>query len=249
MRFVRFLKVGARELFYLSLWPALTLGGGFLDHILETIELFIGNYKIDKRNNTPIILIPGTLSGRGTLLILKLRLKRYFSRVFLFSPRFLELASITESTEKLHRFLSHPNLMKPVILIGHSQGGRIASEYLMLYGWVDRHGFELVKGVIGLGAPFEGSWAPVLAIPFLFWARSLWEMLPIFTKRTQDLDFRLLRPLKGEFDFLIATWPCKRKGEPKTEIIPDCGHVGIVVEKKAFNYIKKAIDEFLISVE
>ena len=150
-------------------------------------NLRLGN-QVDKTTDfnqcqRPILLLYGFASTRRTLRIIELRLRRRFNRcVFsvnlggykdtLNTAGIVGLAKLVdEKVEALNRKYG----IEEIDIVAHSKGGLIARYYIKRL-----NGARRVKHLITLSTPHRGTWAALIALPFLGWfARSLWQMTPI----------------------------------------------------------------------
>ncbi len=236
------LKDARKEILYLLLYVSLTIFGGFFNELFNTKDLIwrrFFNQRGRKKIPVPIFLVPGTLGGRGTLLPLKRRLKKYFRDVFIFKPVRFELVGQERNVQGLNNFIEVKLKLvgeSQAIVIGHSQGGIIARRWMNLY---DPKG-KITLLIVTLGTPQVGSWAPVLVLPFMWWARAMWQLLPPFAKSIDQTASSLKTiSIRGQNDPARISWPYEAKATP--EILIDGMHLGPIFEGKAFKRIIREI--------
>ncbi|HIQ50694.1 MAG TPA: hypothetical protein EYH54_01845 [Nautiliaceae bacterium] len=251
MKLFKIIKVYFKEVgIYAPLWVYLTFTGPFFNELINTgafLERRFLKEKRKKKYSVPIFLIPGTLGGRGTLVILKKRLRKYFRDVFTFKPKRFELVGLEENITRLNLFIDTKMKMikaQKLILIGHSQGGIIARRWMNIF---DPQGKKTLA-IITLGSPHSGSWAPLLVLPFMWWARAVWQLIPPFTKNLNETpSIKRTISIIGKYDLLLFSYPWKSK--VKEEIETEGAHLFYIYEKKIFYLIMSILKAYLDDLE
>jgi len=237
------LKAISKEiLFYAPTYAGLTVFGGFLNEVLNTKDLIERKFfqkKLEGKDPIPVFLIPGTLGGRGTMLLLKRRLKRYFKDVFIFKPARFELVSLEKNIKKLNDFIEVKLKLvgqQRLIIIGHSQGGIIARRWFNLY---DPKG-EITRAIVTLGTPHAGSWAAVAVLPFMWWSRAVWQLTPFFAQKLDETpSAEKTISIEGRDDPAFISWPYQAKRIKRVEV--EGMHISPIFEKKIFKKIKEEL--------
>ena len=226
-------SLGKEFCIYAPFWVYLTLFGGFWNEAFNTLDLLFK--KKEKRSLIPVFLIPGTLGGRGTLLVLKRRLKKYFKNVFIFKPLRFELISREKNAQRLHAFIDVKlklTRQDKFLVLGHSQGGLIGRQTMNLYD----PGGEKTLQIVTIGTPSVGTWAAAVVLPIMWWARALWQLLPPFAADIdQSPSAKKTLSFRGKYDPAFFSWPYKARNVK--EYIISGMHISPIFERQAFDNI------------
>lgn len=178
--------------------------------------------------NSPIVLVAGTFASKAGAEMVYGRMSQMLDASIVTLSR-LGTASTQESVDKVARTLESPS-----ILVGHSQGGLVATALAFQHP-------ELVKGVVSLGAPFYGT---RLASPLLPFAglrnMSRWNA-PIMQFATRPLTVPVVS-VAGMQDELI--WPRSSAllcGSEQWEF--PVGHMGLVSDPRVLEWLDARVGE------
>lgn len=188
-----------------------------------------------------VLIIPGFLGPSSVTRPLEERFERAGIPAFSFNLGLLSALPHRTIVRLIRRRIERVRDRFPWLLrldiVAHSMGGLIAEEAL-LAGVFD--GFDEVR-LVTLGAPFQGTWAALMACTLPGAA----EMLPIHPRRrngrtngtpSNDGDTALpTRPflsIAGKFDLLAPAGRCRH---PAAEYKPlPVDHVGLIFRKDVF---------------
>jgi len=156
----------------------------------------------------PVLLIPGFMGTRGSMMPMERRLEREGLCAFSFNLGLLNTRDIRASAFLVHRkveaILEQAPSIKRIDIVGHSMGGLIGLYYIKKLG-----GHEKVRKMVMIGTPHRGTWAALAGVLFLgLVSESAWQLLPF-----SDFLMELQRgPLPPEVEyFSIAAerdWIC-----------------------------------------
>ncbi|MGC4000218.1 MAG: alpha/beta fold hydrolase [Anaeromyxobacter sp.] len=133
------------------------------------------------RCRRPVLLLHGFFTSRRTFDVLERRLRRDGYGVFTLDlgglGRTLNTRGIDDLADyvraKVERIYARNPTLGPLLIVGHSKGGLVASYYVKKLG-----GWRRTRAVVTLGTPHNGTPVAYLGAPIGFFARSLWQMVP-----------------------------------------------------------------------
>jgi pimeloyl-ACP methyl ester carboxylesterase len=166
-----------------------------LDAVLAYLPSTLDGNRVERRTSfrgcqRPVLLIYGFFSQRRTFAVVERRLRRDGYGVFSinlgglarnFNTRGIDdLADYVRA--KVERLYARHEGMGPLTIIGHSKGGLIGAHYVKKLG-----GWRRTRQLVTLGTPHNGTPRAWLGAPIGFFARSVWQMLPMspFIRRLQ----------------------------------------------------------------
>lgn len=148
-------------------------------------------------------------------------------------------ATLAEKIERLIERTGDHRAFEKIDIVGHSMGGLIGLYYIKHLG-----GHRLVNRMIGLGAPFHGTWVGLLAVvPFGAFSRGIWQMLPKshFLKslraHPQEAHETKLISIAARFDALCPPRTCRLEGAKNLSVA--VGHGGLLIDTRAFEAIEQ----------
>ncbi len=198
----------------------------------------------------PVILLQGFLGTRGVLLPLEKHLRESGRDVISIDLGMFNVTDIRKSAQLLSykmerimdRFGNSHGITK-VDVIGHSMGGLIGLYYIKRLG-----GHRLVRKLITLGAPFNGTWTSVLGVfPFGLLSKGIWQMLPnseflkSLKSHPHETQSTEVVSIAASFDALCPPASCHLHGAKNIDVA--VGHAGLLMDKKVFQSIDECLAE------
>jgi len=201
-----------------------------------------------KSDYPPVLLLQGFMGTRGVLSPLEKFLRSNGRDVISLDLGVFNVADIRASSRILSekvaklmdRFAKHHPFEK-IDVVGHSMGGLIGLYYLKRHG-----GHKLINRLIALGAPFNGTWASVLAlVPFGAVSKGLWQMLPqsefLKTLRAHPEEAHQTKiiSIAAKYDAICPPKSCHLAGA-ENRTIP-VGHGGLLIDPRVFEIVEKSL--------
>lgn len=228
--------------------------GSDLAHVVSYAKYNSKGNRIEKKyfaaeaSQPPVVLIQGFLSTRGVLEPLESYLRATGRDVVSIDLGILNVGDIRASAsrldakiEKIFERFSERHGFDQVDMIGHSMGGLIALYYVKRLG-----GHRVVRKVIALGAPFHGTWASLMGLPFGVVMRSLWQMLPgssfisEIQRRPQEMRSVEMISIAAKYDAVCPPSACRLE-HAKNEVV-DVGHAGLLMDHRVFKKIEEHLN-------
>jgi len=206
-------------------------------------------YFSSNADHPPVILLQGFLGTRGVLIPLERHLRESGRDVISIDLGFFNVSDVRKSAQLLSykierivdRFADEHGITK-IDIIGHSMGGLIGLYYVKRLG-----GHRLVRKLVALGAPFNGTWTSALGVfPFGIFSKGIWQMLPdsdflkslkLHPHETHDTE---VVSIAAKYDALCPPAACHLQGA--TNIDVSVGHAGLLMDDKVFKTIGDVLD-------
>lgn len=196
----------------------------------------------------PVVLIQGFLGTSAVLGPLARFLTRKGRNVFLIDLGYINIQDIRQSAEKIHfeierimdQYAKKEGFSR-VDIVAHSMGGLIALYYTRKLG-----GHRLVRKLVTLGTPFQGTYSAFVGIAmFGSFSKGVWQMLPRskFLKELQNTPSNLstkIYSIAAQYDTISPARRCFLKGAVN-RIVP-LGHASLLMDTKVHENILSFLD-------
>lgn len=205
-----------------------------------------------KSKHPPVLVVQGFMGTTGVLTQLKKFLQSQGRNVITIELGFFNVMDIRDSAERLtfevERILDqyqheHSSSIRCFDIIGHSMGGLIGLYYVKKLG-----GHRLVRRLVTLGSPFQGTWAASIGIvPFGLFSKGIWQLLPNSSllkelhSKPKELRKTKVYSIAAQYDTVCPPQACFLKGAVN-RILP-LGHAGLLFDKRLFNTVVAFLDE------
>lgn len=197
----------------------------------------------------PIVLLQGFMGTQGVLQPLSQYLKSSDRNVITLDLGAFNVRDIRKSAailsyqlERINELYCESHSFEKMDIVGHSMGGLIGLFYLKKLG-----GHRLIRKLITLGAPFQGTWAALLgAVPIGLFSKGIWQLLPTSeflenlhadSKELQDTKVISLAAAK---DSICPPESCYLKGAINHTL--PIGHAGLLVDSMVFETVKQFLE-------
>ena len=204
-----------------------------LSIILIPLGIFFELDRVRKdRTKVPIILLHGWFTQNLPYFFLMRRLEKLGYLVCV--PYLgLHIGDVEKITKKLEEYIKK-NKLKNFIMVGHSYGGLIATNYYL-------KNKETVKKIITLGTPFYGA---EVAKYGSFFSKGAEQMIPnskfLNFLHRQEIEKEKIISLATPYDPRVPIVSTKLKGSKHFPV--ECyGHVQLIYSRKVFNKIKEVL--------
>ncbi|MBN8555048.1 MAG: alpha/beta fold hydrolase [Deltaproteobacteria bacterium] len=209
-------------------------------------------FESGKSKHPPVILLQGFMSSRGVLKPLEDFLRQNEREVISIDLGFFNIKDIRRSSQhlnyKIERILEkfyqdQGREFEKIDIVGHSMGGLIGLYYVKRLG-----GHRMVRKLITLGAPFEGTWSSLVGLfPFGLISKAVWQMLPgsqFLTSLQEDPEEAHeteIISIAAKYDTICPPKSCYIHGGIN-EVIP-VGHAGLIMDARVFETALKFLND------
>jgi len=190
----------------------------------------------------PVLLIHGYLANRGSVHLLEERLTARGHVVMTYPLGPLNLQDIRESAGFIQRkvvSLMEQTGVDKVDIVAHSMGGLVALDYVKRLG-----GAAVVRKLLLLGTPIQGTWSAALALFTAPLGRASLQLLP-GSSFLRDL---VQTPVPPGPDVVAIAAERDWLAPPKTTVLPGAqrftvatGHAGLLVDEEIANLVSRLL--------